>query len=66
MTIHKSKGKEFDDVIVYEGRHHGKLLKRDADLRETQQARLSLRVAVTRAKYNATILTPSDDLCRFL
>ncbi len=30
MTIHKSKGKEFDEVFVYEGRYQGKIVRHDA------------------------------------
>lgn len=66
MTIHKSKGKEFDEVIVYEGRYQGKIARKDADKKQLDQSRLNLRVAITRAKQNATILTPRDDVCIFL
>lgn len=62
MTIHKSKGKEFDEVIIYEGPYRGKLVVRD----DTDKARLNLRVAVTRAKKNVIILTPSKDPCCLL
>ncbi len=66
MTIHKSKGKEFSEVIVYEGSHQGKILRGNATEREGAQALLALRVAVTRAMKRATILTPSNDRCPFL
>ncbi|QQE73205.1 ATP-dependent helicase [Brevibacillus composti] len=66
MTIHKSKGKEFDEVFVYEGRYQGKIVRHDASKKEMDQARINLRVAVTRAKQNATIVTPSDDVCILL
>ena len=60
MTIHKSKGKEFDVVIVYEGRYIGRIVSRPDRI---DQARLNLRVAVTRAKKCALILTPEEDPC---
>ena len=66
MTIHKSKGKEFDEVIIYEGRHYGKIVRKDATDGETAQARLSLRVAVTRARMRVVILTPGNEVCPFL
>ncbi|KXV15810.1 DNA helicase UvrD [Caballeronia megalochromosomata] len=66
MTIHKSKGKEFDEVFVYEGRHHSRLMKRPEDPNAVAQDRLVLRVAVTRAIHRATILTPADSISPFL
>lgn len=62
MTMHKAKGKEFDEVIVYEGLHQGKI----ANNRNLEQSRLNLRVSVTRAMKRATILTPASDICEFL
>jgi DNA helicase-2/ATP-dependent DNA helicase PcrA len=66
MTIHKAKGKEFDEVIIYEGRHSGRIVRAGTTEREIAQARLSLRVAVTRARRNTTILTPKSSPCTFL
>lgn len=66
MNIHKSKGKEFDEVIIYEGCHQGRIARANANDRELAQARLALRVAVTRARQRATILTPKRDPCPFL
>ncbi len=66
MTIHKSKGKEFDEVLIYEGRHQGRIVRSNASDNEVAQARLALRVAVTRARERVTILTPGNDVCRFL
>ena len=60
MTIHKSKGKEFDVVIIYEGRYQGRIVSKPDRI---DQARLNLRVAVTRAKKCALILTPEEDPC---
>jgi DNA helicase-2/ATP-dependent DNA helicase PcrA len=66
MTIHKAKGKEFDEVIIYEGYHQGKIVRDNASKKEIEQSRLKLRVAVTRAMKRVTILTPSYKMCRFL
>lgn len=66
MSIHKSKGKEFDEVFVYEGFYQGKIVRRDASQKEISQARLNLRVAVTRARENTTIVTPEKDICMLL
>lgn len=65
MTIHKSKGKEFDEVFVFEGYKQGKLVRADSTDEEIAQARLSLRVAVTRARKRATIMFPKSESCRF-
>lgn len=66
MTIHKSKGKEFNEVIIYEGTHNGKIVLQDADERTAAQARLTLRVGVTRAMQRTSILTPASVPCPFL
>jgi DNA helicase-2/ATP-dependent DNA helicase PcrA len=58
MTIHKSKGKEFDEVIIYEGRYQHRIVNENASAERITQARRNLRVAVTRAKRRTTILTP--------
>jgi len=66
MTIHKAKGKEFDEVIIYEGYYQGKIIRDGASRREVDQSRLKLRVAVTRAMKRATILSPRNAMCSFL
>lgn len=67
MTIHKAKGKEFDEVIIYEGIHRDRIVRmRDRTERDLQRSRILLRVAVTRAMKRATILTPSFDRCPLL
>lgn len=60
MTIHKSKGKEFDVVLIYEGKYQNRIVSKPDRI---DQARLNLRVAVTRAKRYTIILTPEDDPC---
>ncbi|MVT63583.1 AAA family ATPase [Bradyrhizobium pachyrhizi] len=64
MTIHKAKGKEFDEVIVFEGLYQRYLQPRGADAERS--ARFNLHVAVTRARAAVTIMTPSRDPCRLL
>jgi len=66
MTIHKSKGKEFDEVFIYEGSHQGRIVRANASPNDIAQARLVLRVAVTRAINRTTILSPKNDMCVFL
>ncbi len=59
MTMHKSKGKEFTEVLLYEGLMKGRYLSDIASPERERQARLTMRVAVTRAMQRATILTPN-------
>lgn len=66
MTIHKAKGKEFDEVVIYEGTFSGRIVAANADGSRIAQSRLALRVAVTRAIRRATIVTPQRDSCPFL
>ncbi|HEJ5741334.1 TPA: ATP-dependent helicase [Pseudomonas aeruginosa] len=65
MTIHKSKGKEFDEVIIYDGMYQ-RIAKKPDDLKVCAQDLLALRVGVTRAIRRTTIITPRDDSCPFL
>lgn len=66
MTIHKAKGKEFDEVIIYEDIYNGRFLHTPNNPVEIHKARLLLRVAVTRAIKRATILTPVKEKCPLL
>lgn len=66
MTMHKSKGKEFNEVFIYEGRYQGRIVRAKSSENDIAQSRLALRVAVTRAKSRTTILTPADDQCPIL
>lgn len=61
MTIHKSKGKQFDGVIVIrEGRHNGQRQVSSFvwwdDAPPYRRSRKILRVAVTRARFHTLIL----------
>jgi DNA helicase-2/ATP-dependent DNA helicase PcrA len=64
MTIHKAKGKEFDEVIVFEGAY-SRYLPQLGGERE-RSARFNLHVAATRAKSAVTIMTPQKDPCPLL
>lgn len=64
MTIHKSKGKEFDEVLVFEGAFQGqRFIYSNADLDKT---RINLRVAATRAKRKTYFITPRNNPCPLL
>ncbi|WP_242015444.1 hypothetical protein [Pseudomonas nitroreducens] len=65
MTIHKFKGKEFDEVIIYDGLYQ-RIAKAPLDPKICAQDLLALRVGVTRAIRRTTILTPKRDSCPFL
>lgn len=65
MTIHKSKGKEFDEVIIYDGMFQ-RIAKAPQDPKTCAQDLLALRVGVTRAIRRTSILTPKRDSCPFL
>lgn len=65
MTIHKSKGKEFDEVIIYDGMFQ-RIARAPHDQKAYAQDLLALRVGVTRAIRRTSILTPKRDPCPFL
>jgi DNA helicase II / ATP-dependent DNA helicase PcrA len=64
MTIHKAKGKEFDEVIVFEGYYQRFLQRQSVEGRRS--ARFNLHVAATRARRAVQIMTPKTDPCPLL
>ena len=63
MTIHKSKGKQFHEVFLFEGYRKGRFIRNPDDQKDIDQSRLTLRVAVTRAMSRTTILSPEGKKC---
>ena len=68
MTVHKSKGKQFDGVIVVrEGRHDGEQMVSSfvwwGDEPPYHRSRKILRVAITRAKVHTLMLGPIWPAC---
>jgi DNA helicase-2/ATP-dependent DNA helicase PcrA len=58
MNLHKSKGKEFDAVVIVEGQHRARLIDPAWDATRTTQTRRVLRVAITRARHHVVIVRP--------
>ncbi|MGY5060952.1 3'-5' exonuclease [Streptomyces sp. 900105755] len=60
MSIHRSKGKEFDGVVIVEGTYSSRLLDTAWDAKRTDEARRLLRVAITRARHTVVLVRPAD------
>src|SRR5262249_50098365 len=58
MTIHKSKGKEFDGVVLVEGSYQSSLFDTTREQPPHEKSRRLIRVALTRARHCVTIVRP--------
>lgn len=76
MNMHKAKGKQFDEVIIFEGwpqfignkfiKHPDRIVWSNSLRNENDENRQNFRVSITRSKSRTTILTPENSPCTLL
>jgi superfamily I DNA/RNA helicase len=76
MNMHKAKGKQFDEVIIFEGfprrvnkqivANTNRVVQANDPAHDTDEARQNLRVAITRARLKTLVVTPRCDPCILL
>ena len=59
MSLHKSKGKEFDAIVLVEGQYTGQFFNPEKEQAPFMATRRLLRVGITRARRRVTIVRPS-------
>jgi DNA helicase-2/ATP-dependent DNA helicase PcrA len=60
MTMHKSKGKEFDGVVIVEGAFLATFFDTKREKPPYEHSRRLLRVSITRARSLVMIVRPDD------